>query len=64
MLSSDYKKGKHIINTAKHNIDYNKNVALNYICLNYIKLLLKLGNSFNISDENKNKLLVLTNQLQ
>lgn len=59
----NYNIGKDLNNVIKYNIEYDRVQILNYVCANYINNILEQGDAFNITDEERNKLLVLINKL-
>ena len=63
MTLINYNIGKDLNNVIKYNINYDRIQVLNFICANYINDILEEGITFNISDEDKNKLLILIDKL-
>lgn len=59
----NYNIGKDLNDVIKYNIEYDRVQILNYVCANYINNILEQGDAFNITDEERNKLLVLINKL-
>lgn len=59
----NYNIGKDLNDVIKYNISYDRVQILNYVCANYINNILEQGDAFNITDEERNKLLVLINKL-
>ena len=59
----NYNIGKDLNDVIKYNIVYDRVQILNYVCANYINNILEQGDAFNITDEERNKLLVLINKL-
>ena len=55
--------GKHLNNMTKYNIDFDRIQILNLVCSNYVEDILKQGDTFSISEEEKHKLLVLIDKL-
>ena len=63
MIENNYKIGKHLNNMTKYNIDFDRIQILNLVCSNYVEDILKQGDTFSISEEEKHKLLVLIDKL-
>lgn len=63
MIENNYRIGKHLNNMTKYNIDFDRIQILNLVCSNYVEDILKQGDTFSISEEEKHKLLVLINKL-
>ena len=63
MIENNYKIGKHLNNMTKYNIDFDRIQILNLVCSNYVEDILKQGNTFSISEEEKHRLLVLIDKL-
>ena len=63
MIENNYRIGKHLNNMTKYNIDFDRIQILNLVCSNYVEDILKQGNTFSISEEEKHKLLVLIDKL-
>lgn len=63
MIENDYRMGKHLNNMTKYNIDFDRIQILNLVCSNYVEDILKQGDTFSISEEEKHKLLVLIDKL-
>lgn len=59
----NYNIGKDLNDVIKYNISYDRVQILNYVCTNYINNILEQGDAFNVTDEERNKLLVLINKL-
>lgn len=63
MIENNYRIGKHLNNMTKYNIDFDRIQILNLVCSNYVEDVLKQGDTFSISEEEKHKLLVLIDKL-
>ncbi len=63
MIENNYRIGKHLNNMTKYNIDFDRIQILNLVCSNYVEDILKQGDTFSISEEEKHKLLVLIDKL-
>lgn len=63
MIENNYRIGKHLNNMTKYNIDFDRIQILNLVCSNYVEDILKQGDTFSISEEEKYKLLVLIDKL-
>ena len=63
MIENNYRIGKHLNNMIKYNIDFDRIQILNLVCSNYVEDILKQGDTFSISEEEKHKLLVLIDKL-
>lgn len=63
MIENNYKIGRHLNNMTKYNIAFDRTQILNLVCSNYVEDILKQGVTFNISEEDKHKLLVLIDKL-
>lgn len=63
MIENNYRIGKHLNNITKYNIDFDRIQILNLVCSNYVEDILKQGDTFSISEEEKHKLLVLIDKL-
>ncbi len=63
MIENNYRMGKHLNNMTKYNIDFDRIQILNLVCSNYVEDILKQGDTFSISEEEKHKLLVLIDKL-
>lgn len=63
MIENNYRMGKHLNNMTKYNIDFDRIQILNLVCSNYVEDILKQGDTFSISEEEKYKLLVLIDKL-
>lgn len=63
MIENNYIMGKHLNNMTKYNIDFDRIQILNLVCSNYVEDILKQGDTFSISEEEKHKLLVLIDKL-
>lgn len=63
MIGNNYEIGKCLNNATKYNIAFDRIQILNLVCSNYIEDILKQGNAFSITEEEKHKLLVLINKL-
>lgn len=63
MIENNYRIGKHLNNMTKYNITFNRTQILNLVCSNYVEDILKQGDAFSISEEEKHKLLVLIDKL-
>lgn len=63
MIENNYKIGKHLNNMTKYNITFDRIQILNLVCSNYVEYILKQGDTFSISEEEKHKLLVLIDKL-
>lgn len=63
MIENNYRIGKHLNNVTKYNIDFDRIQILNLVCSNYVEDILKQGDTFSISEEEKHKLLVLIDKL-
>lgn len=63
MIENNYRIGKHLNNMTKYNIDFDRMQILNLVCSNYVEDILKQGDTFSISEEEKHKLLVLIDKL-
>ena len=63
MIENNYRMGKHLNNMTKYNIDFDRMQILNLVCSNYVEDILKQGDTFSISEEEKHKLLVLIDKL-
>lgn len=63
MIENNYRTGKHLNNMTKYNIDFDRIQILNLVCSNYVEDILKQGDTFSISEEEKHKLLVLIDKL-
>lgn len=64
MTNTDYKIGKNLNCITKHNIHYDATQILNYTCANYITEIIQEGVTYNLSEEDKERLLSLINKLQ
>ena len=63
MIENNYRIGKHLNNMTKYNIDFDRIQILNLVCSNYVEDILKQGDTFSISEEEKHKLLVVIDKL-
>lgn len=63
MIDNNYTIGKCLNEATKYNIAFDRVQILNLVCSNYIDDILKQGNTFGISEEDKHKLLVLIDKL-
>ena len=63
MIENNYRIGKHLNNMTKYNIDFDRIQILNLVCSNYVEDILKQGDTFSTSEEEKHKLLVLIDKL-
>ena len=63
MIENNYKIGKTISNKVKYDIDYDRTQILNYVCVNYVYDILIQGDTFNIDEEQRMKLLVVIDKL-
>lgn len=63
MVKNNYEIGKCLNNMTKYNIDFDRIQILNLVCSNYVEDILKQGDTFSISEEEKHKLLVLIDKL-
>lgn len=63
MIENNYRIGKHLNNMTKYNITFDRIQILNLVCSNYVEDILKQGDTFSISEEEKRKLLVLIDKL-
>ena len=63
MIENNYRIGKHLNNMTKYNITFDRTQILNLVCSNYVEYVLKQGDAFSISEEEKHKLLVLIDKL-
>lgn len=63
MIENNYRMGKHLNNMTKYNIDFDRIQILNLVCSNYVEDILKQGDTFSISEEEKHKLLILIDKL-
>lgn len=63
MIENNYRMGKHLKHMTKYNIDLVCIQILNLVCSNYVEDILKQGDTFSISEEEKHKLLVLIDKL-
>ena len=63
MIENNHRIGKHLNNMTKYNIDFDRIQILNLVCSNYVEDILKQGDTFSISEEEKHKLLVLIDKL-
>lgn len=63
MIENNYKIGRHLNNMTKYNITFDRIQILNLVCSNYVESILKQGNTFGITEEEKHKLLVLIDKL-
>lgn len=63
MIKNNYEIGKCLNNMTKYNIDFDRIQILNLVCSNYVEDILKQGDTFSISEEEKHKLLVLIDKL-
>lgn len=63
MIENNYRIGKHLNNMTKYNINFDRIQILNLVCSNYVEDILKQGDTFSISEEEKHKLLVLIDKL-
>lgn len=63
MIENNYRIGKHLNNMTKYNITFDRIQILNLVCSNYVEYILKQGDTFSISEEEKHKLLVLIDKL-
>ena len=61
MIENNYKIGKTISDKVKYNIAYDRTQILNYVCVNYD--ILTQGDTFNINEEQRMKLLVVIDKL-
>lgn len=62
-MENNYKIGKTISNKVKYDIAYDRTQILNYVCVNYVYDILIQGDTFNIDEEQKMKLLVVMDKL-
>lgn len=63
MIENNYKIGKTINNKVKYDIAYDRTQILNYVCVNYVYDILIQGDTFNIDEEQRMKLLVVIDKL-
>lgn len=63
MIGNNYEIGKCLNNMTKYNIAFDRTQILNLVCSNYVEDILKQGDTFSISEEEKHKLLVLIDKL-
>ena len=63
MIGNNYEIGKCLNNITKYNIAFDRIQILNLVCSNYVEDILKQGDTFSISEEEKHKLLVLIDKL-
>lgn len=63
MIGNNYEIGKCLNNMTKYNITFDRIQILNLVCSNYVEDILKQGDTFSISEEEKHKLLVLIDKL-
>lgn len=63
MIGNNYEIGKCLNNITKYNIAFDRIQILNLVCSNYVGDILKQGDTFSISEEEKHKLLVLIDKL-
>lgn len=63
MIENNYKIGKTISDKVKYNIACDRTQILNYVCVNYVYDILTQGDTFNINDEQRMKLLVVIDKL-
>lgn len=63
MIENNYKIGKTISNKVKYDIVYDRTQILNYVCVNYVYDILIQGDTFNIDEEQRMKLLVVIDKL-
>lgn len=63
MIGNNYEIGKCLNNMTKYNIIFDRIQILNLVCSNYVEDILKQGDTFSISEEEKHKLLVLIDKL-
>lgn len=63
MIGNNYEIGKCLNNMTKYNIAFDRIQILNLVCSNYVEDILKQGDTFSISEEEKHKLLVLIDKL-
>ena len=63
MIGNNYEIGKCLNNITKYNIAFDRIQILNLVCSNYVGDILKQGDTFSISEEDKHKLLVLIDKL-
>lgn len=63
MIGNNYEIGKCLNNMTKYNIVFDRTQILNLVCSNYVEDILKEGNTFSITEEEKHKLLVLIDKL-
>lgn len=63
MIGNNYEIGKCLNNMTKYNIAFDRIQILNLVCSNYVEDILKQGDTFGITGEEKHKLLVLIDKL-
>lgn len=63
MIENNYKIGKTISDKVKYNIAYDRTQILNHVCVNYVYNILTQGDTFNINEEQRMKLLVVIDKL-
>ena len=63
MIENNYRIGKHLNNMTKYNIDFDRIQILNLVCSNYVYDILIQGDTFNIDEEQRMKLLVVIDKL-
>ena len=63
MIENNYKIGKTISNKVKYDIAYDRTQILTYVCVNYVYDILIQGDTFNIDEEQRMKLLVVIDKL-
>ena len=63
MIENNYKIGKTTSNQVKYDIAYDRTQILNYVCVNYVYDILIQGDTFNIDEEQRMKLLVVIDKL-
>lgn len=63
MIEINYKIDKTISNKVKYDIAYDRTQILNYVCANYVYHILIQGDTFNIDEEQRMKLLVVMDKL-
>lgn len=63
MIENNYKIGKTISNKVKYDIAYDRTQILNCVCVNYVYDILIQGDTFNIDEEQRMKLLVVIDKL-